>query len=71
MVDIRLTFEEPSYTISEDAGRQEDLISICKQDDALTERTLEVFVQLNPPTGSDAAINGKQFMYRSNMASLE
>ena len=50
--EIRLSFSEPSYTVTEDAGVQNNLIAVIKEDNRTTEKILKVMVQV--PSNSDA-----------------
>ena len=55
--EIRLSFSKPSYTVSEDAGMQTNLIAVVKEDIYIqTEKTLEVMVQSFPYTAKRGTI---------------
>lgn len=44
---ISIGFEQPSYTVGEDAGSLDDLILLIKEDGGLSERNIPVNVQLS------------------------
>ena len=46
--EIKLSFSEPSYTVTEDAGVQTNLIAVVKEDNRTTEKILKVMVQVPP-----------------------
>ncbi len=60
MTDIQLAFEKASFTVPEQDSDKNDLVSIVKVDDRITEQELSVVVQLTPASGGDGlAENGK------------
>lgn len=58
--EIKLSFESDKYTVNETDGVQNELVSVCKEGGGLTERTLNVLVQLNVLSEIGAATRGSK-----------
>ena len=62
-IDIRLSFEKKSYEVPEGNTVHTELVNILKDGGTVTERTLQVLVQLNPPAGFEDAVQGITSMH--------
>ena len=57
--EIRISFERSKYEVRETDGRQDNLISLITENNIVTERNLDVILQLSPPVGEADAIISK------------
>ena len=57
-IEIKLSFENATYLVSEEDGNLETLIRIIKEDDVESEQTLRAVLERSQRTGFGAAREG-------------